>query len=364
MRGRSAHRATNVGAEPFQFGGLIKPVYDETLSSWLVRVALSESVLPPWVVTALDMITASKHEFDDPDQLYLHERLTAEMPPGVRSVIQSSFHISEALHVPYAASHAYCHVCLQSDIAAGRAPSWRRAWRLKGRALCHAHPRPVLLSRLNSAKYDIAKKPWAAFSEYVESPTPRLKTSYVLTYFTKELIGTVDGKLNALLKRVENWYIGLVLKRDVEELSPEAANFLLVLWMHYLGSRNDGCGVAINLAFNSRRGHPVARTTAKDPLSTIYTASPRALAVGYWLLGMSYDVITLEEAKFIRRALYSNSMFFPIDRHELAAYSRSALSSESVRPVLKAIRKSLAGDGRVQIAWLGLPRWLAWNFKD
>lgn len=361
MRGRSAHRHANAGAKPFQFKGLSKPVFDETFSSWLVRVALSESVLPPWVVTALDMITASNPEFDDPDWLYLHEHVTSEMPPEVQSVIQRHFHISEIHHVSYAVSHAYCHVCLQGDIAAGRAPSWRQAWRLKGRALCHAHSRPVLLSQLNSAKYDIAKKSWAAFSEYIESPAPRLKTNYVLTYFPKALIGTVDAKLNALLKRVEEWYAKSVLKRNVEELSPEAANFLLVLWMYHSGS---SCGAALSLAFNSRRRHPVARTTAEDPLSAIYAANPRALAVAFWLLGMSYGVITLEEANFIRRALYSNSLLFPVSKQELAEYSRGALSSDFIRPALKALRKNLSRNDRAQIAWLGLPRWLVWNYKD
>lgn len=359
MKGRSRHSDTNLRAVSFQFDGLTKPVYDETLSSWLVRIALSESVMPPWVTTALDMITAINPEFDDPDQLYMHERLMVEMTPGVQRVVQRYFHISEALHVPYAVSNAYCPQCLQGDIAAGRAPSWRRAWRLKGRALCHAHPRPVLLSRLTSEKYDTAKKAWAAFSEYVESPAPRLKTNYVLTYFPKELIGTVNDKLNALLKRVENWYVGSVLMRDVEELSPEAANFLLVLWMYHLKSTTYGSGVAISLAFNSRRGHPVARTTAQDPLSTIYTANPRVLAIAYWLLGMSYGVITLEEATFIQKALYSNSVLFPIDRGELAAYSRSGLSSDFLRPVLKVLGDSLPDNGRDEIAWLGLPSWLA-----
>lgn len=364
MRGRGAHRGTPSGDKRFQFEGLVKPVHDETISSWLVRVALSESTLPPWLILALDMITAPNPEFEDPDLLYLNERLIAHMPPGVHTVVQSHFHISETLHVPYAASQAYCHLCLQSDIAAGRAPAWRRAWRLKGRALCHAHTRPTLLGRLSPGRYDIAKKPWAAFSEYVESPAPRLRTSYVLTYFPEELISAIDGRLNALLKRVEDWCLLKVLQGRVQELSPEAAHFLLVLWMYYLGSGNDGRGVAISLAFNSRHGHSVARTTAEDPLDTIYTANPRALAVAYWLLGMAYGVITTEDALFIQKALYSNSITFPVGRDELAAYSRGALSSEAARPTLKSLRKNLSRDSRAQIAWLGLPRWLAWNFSD
>lgn len=364
MRSRGALHNTLTGAKRFQFEGLVKPVYDETLSSWLIRVALSESILTPWLVLALDMITASNPEFEDPDLLYLNERLIAQMPPGVQAVIQSHFHISEMLHVPYVASQAYCHLCLQGDIAAGRAPSWRRAWRLKGQTLCHAHLRPVLLGRLRPGRYDIAKKPWAAFCEYIESPAPRLRTSYVLTYFPKELISTIDGRLNALLKRVEGWYLLKVQKGYVQELSPEAAQFLLVLWMYNLGLGYDGRGVAISLAFNSWHGHSLTRTTAQDPLGTIYNANPRALAVAYWLLGMAYDVITKEEALFIQKALYSNSITFPICRDELAAYSRGALSSESIRPTLKSLRKKLSSNCRAQIAWLGLPRWLAWNFSD
>ncbi|MCF5803939.1 TniQ family protein [Pseudomonas tremae] len=364
MRNRGAHHGTATGVERFQFEGLVKPVHDETLSSWLIRVALSESILAPWLVLALDMITTSNPEFEDPDLLYTNERLIAQMPPGIQTAIQSHFHISEMLNVPYSASYAYCHVCLQGDIAAGRAPSWRRAWRLKGRALCHAHLRPVLLGRLSPGRYDIAKKTWAAFCEYVESPASRLRTSYVLTYFPKELISTIDSRLNALLKRVEDWCLLKVLKGHVQELSPEAAQFLLVLWMYNLGSGNYGCGVAISLAFNSRHGHSIARTTAEDPLGTIYNANPRALAVAYWLLGMAYDVITTKDALFIQKALYSNSITFPIGRDELAAYSRGALSSEAARPTLKSLRKNLSCDSLAQIAWLGLPRWLAWNFSD
>lgn len=78
-----------------------------------------------------------------------------------------------------------------------------------------------------------------------------------------------------------------------------------------------------------------------SPQVSIDTASPREIAVAYWLLGIAYGLITPEEGKLINQITRSESAEFPTTRLQVAAATTRNYLEEGLARMLEEATESL-----------------------
>lgn len=147
--------------------GLLRPVYDETFCSWVTRCALSPNVKLISESNIEEWSSPDHRQYFNPDWLLgrefeLYESQAVELARLLKLDIDEIAHFfrprSEFLLAP-ASRVAYCHLCIQSDVAFKRYPSWRKSWCYSTNAYCFQHR--CLLSFLGDTL--VADKQWKAF---------------------------------------------------------------------------------------------------------------------------------------------------------------------------------------------------------
>ncbi|GAB0077576.1 hypothetical protein TOC8171_29790 [Pseudomonas syringae] len=89
-----------------------------------------------------------------------------------------------------------------------------------------------------------------------------------------------------------------------------------------------------------------------SPQVSIDTASPREIAVAYWLMGIAYGVITQEEGKLINQITRSEVAEFPTTRMQVAAATTRNYLKAGLARMLKEANESLTPEEFQSISWV------------
>lgn len=330
--------------------GLLHPIYDESLSSWLARLA-SEGFL--------DSIGLQSHVKQyapevcgDIDYLYKSQGFSEGFQSSFRVPVASVFKLPSSPLLTFNTSAVYCPRCLREDVASNHAPAWRRAWRVQCSAVCVMHDTPVLLRRLEQHRFTYLDKGWFAFDEFVSSPAVRLQVNFALNNPVPRIAASENRMLLRLIARSQNWYHSYVRAGKVPQLTHNAARFLMYYWLWQNVRRAGVCGLASQY-FHPLRGssvNPAPRQGigVNELFNRVETAH---LGVAYWLIGIAYGVICEKEAKLIQALTYSPRWLFPTNRPEIATCGRAALEDNALQVVIAEARDYLAKNEFAQIAW-------------
>ncbi|UHH33020.1 hypothetical protein LUW10_14845 [Pseudomonas veronii] len=89
-----------------------------------------------------------------------------------------------------------------------------------------------------------------------------------------------------------------------------------------------------------------------SPQVSIDTASPREIAVAYWLMGIAYGVITQEEGQLINQITRSEVAEFPTTRLQVAAATTRNYLEAGLARMLKEASGSLSPEEFQSISWV------------
>lgn len=338
------------------FRGFCRPADDETFSSWLMRNAFTKYV---WWITGTELDAwrqaARWHKARDVDRVSDLVASGKELPKALRiPTLVRTFGLQDTRVYPSHYLLAYCPQCLADDVACGRLPSWRKAWRQYGYCVCDKHETPVTLSVLQHPNPDPFFRAWEAFSEYVQSPLFRLKRRLVSGALSDEKLLVQERRVGLMILRVQRWMIDEVLKGLCPHLSPAGARFLLnVLLLEPIRKRSQG-GFA-RAYFDSRDLIHVFYASNRNPgdLHGHYlTASPRQTLIAYLLIGIAYDVIKPPEAAFLQRVLGAAREAFPTCRSEISCAASAMFLPEHWSGIKCTAQRDLPFDDLLQIDWI------------
>ena len=330
--------------------GQLFPVNGESFSSWMGRMSvevLSSSELNAYEIFSHQCARLSV----DPDSL--HELLAIRSCFGDRyEDIFKDFRFSIDAYLPFHQSTNYCPECLKNDIKEVDLPAWRSAWRQLGMCICCDHDFPVMLVSLSTPHYSPLDKAWRAYTEYVSSPSSRLLVSFPLTSNGEQ--GIADNKmLLRITARVQNWILEDTPLIQTQKPSKAVLEFLLGMWLCDPAWRT-APGFACSFFFPERKGNSANLTpdTSFADAPPHYTwATPRQIAVAYWMLGVAFNVISFSEAQTIRDVCRPYSLPFPVDRDEIRRVGLG-VHARRVREELTALAyRTLDAEELEQVVW-------------
>lgn len=283
--------------------GLLHPIYDESLSSWLGRLASQGFV--DSVELQCHVKRYAREVGGDIDTLYKSEEFCEKVQSSFRMPVASVFQLPCSPLLTFNTSAVYCPRCLREDVASNHAPAWRRAWRVQGVAVCLMHDAPVLLRRLEQHRFTYLDKAWLALEEFVSSPAVRLEVHFALTNPVPRIAVAENRMLLRLIARSQQWYHSYVRAGKVPQLTHNAARFLMYYWLWQNVRRAGVCGFASQY-FHPLRGSNVNSVPRKglgvdELFNRVETAH---LGMAYWLIGIAYEVISEKEAKLIQALTY------------------------------------------------------------
>lgn len=332
------------------FKGLLKPARDETLSSWLSRMCHKYYFERDFESECIRLAASDPYAKGEVDLLYKSPTFLANFTPGQRSDIVAEFGVVESALTP-AGFDKYCPECFREDIASGEAPSWRKAWRTRGACVCVLHSQSVLLSRLVERARDTRSRAWQAFQEHLDSPASRLNIDFPLISASPKAALANNRKLLLLTKRVQIWYHSMTCDGD---RSGGDLQFLMGLWLHQSAAPSLSPGIARTYfhrtSRNQYRLNPAERLTT--PAASIDTASPRELAVAYWLLGVACGVISREEALTIQRITRPDFSVFPDSQMQTAASTTRNYLDDGLTRLIGEGQECLSADDFRNISWV------------
>lgn len=340
------------------FSGLLKPLRDETLSSWLSRMYHQHYVDSGFEAQILRLMVRDPNVKGDLDLLYKSSAFLNLFSRTQRPLILAHFGMVESNTVPPGVNDKYCRVCFQSDIRACRTPTWRKSWRMRGASVCVLHDRPVLLSRLIERPKDLRDRGWQGFQEYLDSPLSRLDVDFALHRTSPNGAIANNRKLLLLTQRVQSWYQRALCPNAREEAENDPAGrslqFLMGLWLHQSVFKQLSPGIARGYFHVSSFRYPSIRVdeNCTSPEVSIDTASPREIAVAYWLMGIAYGVITEEEGKLINQITRSEIAEFPTTRLQVAAATTRNYMEAGLARILKEANESLTPEEFQAISWV------------
>ncbi|MDD0995084.1 TniQ family protein [Pseudomonas sp. TNT2022 ID1044] len=312
----------------------VTPVLDETFSSWAARRSLVPRNSADSLFAENFMLLCSKGSVD-PDRQYANLDLLSHFPPCERMLISKQFKGTDDALVAYPNALNYCPQCFHADLSAGLNPVWRLAWQKSRSCICVSHEGGVMLQRLETRNFTVLNKAWVAFKEHVQSPAARLTSSFPLQHSIPELVSPDNSCLIHLAERVQTWFYSL---SETSTPTRRAAEFLLAFWLQD-SDESKTQGFARSYFFY-RLTKPHAGLKKKlhgevrDRLRPD-SARPRDLAVAYWMLGVSFDLISDVEAGFIRDTTRPYSTPFPVNRSEIAALGTLAFSWSQISAYLR-----------------------------
>lgn len=128
------------------FGGLLKPVHQEALSSWLVRGGQSKNYLP--FLRAMDCL--KRHGVQDSDvtlTVKVQEGLSKTLGLPSESLKRSFPVLGDWLKMPPFRRNQVCEHCLYDDFRSGRQPALRSTWFYWWFTVCPVHGCLLLASQ-------------------------------------------------------------------------------------------------------------------------------------------------------------------------------------------------------------------------
>lgn len=326
------------------------PTLDETFSSWAARRSLVPRNSVDSLFAERFMLLCSKGSVD-PDRQYANLELLSYFSPCERMRVATQFKIVDDDLVAYPNALNYCPQCFHDDLNAGLSPVWRLAWQKPRSCVCLNHKEGVMLQRLETKNFTVLNKAWMAFKEYVESPAARLMSSYPLQHSTSESVRSDNSRLIHLAERVQTWFYSL---SEASTPSKRAAEFLLTFWLQD-PDENSAQGFARSyFFFHSIKRRAGLKTKLYGPVRDRLRpdfAKPRDLAVAYWMLGVSFHLISSVEAAFIRDTTMPYSVPFPVNRSEIATVGTLAFSRSQILAFLRDAEKILDEKDLETIVW-------------
>lgn len=340
------------------FSGLLKPLRDESLASWLSRMSHQHYVDSNFETEILRLGVRDSSVNGDLDLLYKSSAFLDLFSPAQRPQILAHFGMVESNTVPLGVNDKYCRLCFQNDIRACHTPTWRKSWRMRGASVCVLHDHPVLLSRLIQRPKDLRDRGWQGFQEYLDSPVPRLDVDFALRRASPQGALANNRKLLLLTQRVQRWYQRALCQKAGQDVATGRAGrglqFLMGLWLHQPVFKHLSPGIARAYFHASTSGYPSSDVdqSLTSPQVSIDTASPREIAVAYWLMGIAYGVITQEEGKLINQITRSEVAEFPTTRLQVAAATTRNYLEAGLARMLKEANESLTPDEFQSISWV------------
>jgi hypothetical protein len=357
----------------------------ESFSSWLSRVShmignfeckvAIDQLMQRHTEFGLDIDFAfkdelTKHLFEPvfSDQSYSNSRQVAAQEKGLNSeakVIQGDrmtygssaladwFDCQSQNLRALEADGRYCPMCLGEDIRRISSPAWRLAWRRPYICVCDLHTVPVLLQRLFNPQATLMNRAWSAFVEYHDSPAARLEVDFPLTLISFEECKAANSQLLSYALRVQRW----VRARDGAAMtdgpSIAAIEFLLSVWLYQPGALKS-LGFA-QFFFYPRQRHlnsPVPHPGDYSEIRLGYeNATPRQVAVAFWMLGVAFDLLLPEEAAFIRRTCRGHALPFPVNRDQLTVSGQSEFIPTELDRLRYLARENLSQADQLHVMW-------------
>lgn len=340
------------------FSGLLKPLRDESLASWLSRMHHRHYADSSFETQILRLGVLGSRVNVDLDLLYKSPAFLDLFSRAQRPQILAQFEMMESNTVPLGVNDKYCRVCFQNDIRDGHTPTWRKSWRMRGASVCVLHDRPVLLSRLIQRPKDLRDRGWQGFQEYLDSPLPRLDVDFALRRASPQGALANNRKLLLLTQRVQRWYQSALCEKTGQEAAAGHAGrglqFLMGLWLHPPVFKHLSPGIARGYFHASTSWYPSSEVDQglTSPQVSIDTASPREIAVAYWLMGIAYGVITQEEGNLINQITRSEVAEFPTTRLQVAAATNRNYLEAGLARMLKEANESLTPEEFQSISWV------------
>ena len=340
------------------FSGLLKPLRDESLSSWLSRMYHQHYVDSSFETEILRLVVRDPNLKGDLDLLYKSSAFMDLFSRTQRPQILAQFGMVESNTVPPGVNDKYCRICFQNDIRTCHTPTWRKSWRMRGASVCVLHDRPVLLSRLIERPKDLRDRGWQGFHEYLDSPLSRLDVDFALRRTSPNGAIANNRKLLLLTQRVQSWYQRALCAKagEVAENDPagRGLQFLMGLWLHQPFFWQLSAGIARGYFQASTVRYPKIGVDQNftSPQVSIDTASPREIAVAYWLMGIAYGVITQEEGQLINQITRSEIVEFPTTRLQVAAATTRNYLEAGLTWMVKEAKESLAPEEFQAISWV------------
>ena len=300
---------------------LIKPLHDETLSSWLSRNATNAYVAQmhsDFLNNCRGM--AKLGEGGDVDSLYEHKAFMSLFPERNHQALAATF-ILQAPTVNHSRSLNYCPQCLADDIASMHAPAWRRAWRARGNCFCVAHEDMVLLQRLPVASKDQMGRAWLAFSQHAVTGNFIFGNHFIQRLTSLSDTGSVEQRLCRIVWRVMRWVNSAAERPTDARPSIYCLEFLLGFFLYRPFYRCKG-GVGQWFWSAGRAAMETSMLPFRSPTMAELTAGveislPRDVALSYLFIGCAYGLLSSQDVQFISRVLYFTNSPFPKDAGEL-----------------------------------------------
>jgi hypothetical protein len=274
--------------------------------------------------------------------------------PFQQAGIATWFQMPEIDTALSASSTKYCPECFRIDICNHLAPIWRKSWRIRGSAICVNHTRPVLLSSLIMYANDATARGWQGYKEHFESPASRLLTSFPIVSAPSNVLVANNARLLLLVRRVQVWYQALFHLDSNSAQSFDAMQFLMGVWLHQAELPRLSSGIARTF-FQSASGRKTADRSVRSitaPEASIDTATPRELAVAYWLLGVSYGVISYEDARFVRDVTRPTFAPFPVTMLQIAGATTQNYLDEGLSFLIDEGVNLLTLEGFREVSWV------------
>lgn len=295
---------------------LLAPRCGESFSSWMGRLSVSAESSSH--LEAVDIFASRCSRVTiDPDTL--HEMISIRQCFSDRELeVFRHFGGGSNGYLSFKHGTNYCPECFKVDIKEAGLPASRLAWRQMGMCVCCEHESPAILLRLYTPHFSPLDKSWRAYCEYVSSPSSRLLVSFPLTSNGVQALADNEMLLQ-LAARVQNWILTDAQINQNQKPSEAVVDFLLGVWLCDPSWRT-APGFACSFFFPQRKGNNanlVPDTSLASEPPHYSWATPRQLAVAYWMLGVAFGVISRDEAELIREVCRPYSLPFPVDRTEI-----------------------------------------------
>jgi len=336
-------------AENFEAEQLF-PINGESFSSWMGRMSVENMSVAE--LNAFDVFSHQCAQLSvDPDSLYEFPAIRSCFNDRYEGVFQS-FRLPTDGYLPFRQSTSYCPECLKADIRKVDLPAWRSAWRQLGMCICCDHASPVMLLSLSTPHYSPLDKAWRAYTEYVSSPSSRLLVSFPLISNGEQAIAD-NQMLLRITARVQSWVLGDTQIIQTQKPTKAVLEFLLGVWLCDPAWRT-APGFACSFFFPQRKGNSAnftPDTSFADAPPHYSWATPRQIAVAYWMLGVAFNVISFDEALTIRDVCRPYSLPFPVDRNEIRRVGLGVHARRVREEMIALAYRTLCAEEFEQVIW-------------
>ncbi|UXL36392.1 hypothetical protein N7D90_12195 [Pseudomonas fragi] len=329
---------------------LLKPRSGESFSSWMGRLSVEAKNTSHLEAVEIFANHCARVAVD-PDKLYELSSIRKCFSSGEQEMFDT-FECCSSSYLPFGQSTSYCPECQKVDIKEVGLPAWRLAWRRLDMCVCLEHEPPVMLQCLSTPHYSPLDKAWRAYCEYVSSPSSRLLVSFPLISNGMQAVADNEMLLR-LTARVQNWILTDFQINQTPKPSRRVVEFLLGVWLCDPSWRK-APGFACSFFFPQRKGNNAnltLDTSFIDSPPRYSWATPRQLAVAYWMLGVAFGLITRDEAQLIRDVCRPYSLPFPVDRTEIKRVGLGVHGRLIREELIALARSTLTGEDLDQVIW-------------